>query len=484
MKIFPKKILAFFAVLALLIVFAEPEFPKKIFRFTKSLIKENIPTYSERSFLEAIKDSSQKIKKESLLAFLPHMNINSLDLTLSKLPKRELMKIGAQDFQVIEYRANFLTLEKRKPEIGPAYIDFIEEGKLMIAQENGLFFSLLLDRVFAEEKSIKVESYESNITDFVNYFDFYFAGQFGIKDILVADKVIYVSYIREFQNDCFNVSILKAEIKKYLEFSILFSPQECIDRDITDFNAHQTGGRLSKYQKNKILLSTGSFRSRIKAQDVHSTFGKILSIDLDSGISELISMGHRNPQGLTYSPKYNDVFSTEHGPNGGDEVNYNATPGKLEIANFGWPISSYGGHYGASSYDLVNSKLQLTEFRSRPVYELAPLFKSHADYNFLEPFINFSPSVGISQIIEVQHDYTQTGAARTFIFGTMGSEKSELIPMLSMFFISTDKENNLILKEQLLLKERMRDLVFDKKNNSVIFSGDLNGVIGVMRPVN
>ena len=112
MKIFSKKIFAFFAVLAFLIVFAEPEFPKKIFRFTKSLIKENVPTYSERSFLEAIKDSSQKIKMESLQAFLPHININSLDLTLSKLPKRELMKIGAQDFQVIEYRANFLTLEK------------------------------------------------------------------------------------------------------------------------------------------------------------------------------------------------------------------------------------------------------------------------------------------------------------------------------------------------------------------------------------
>ena len=58
-------------------------------------------------------------------------------------------------------------------------------------------------------------------------------------------------------------------------------------------------------------------------------------------------MGHRNPQGVFYDKKEDIIYSTEHGPQGGDEINININPNPNNIKNYGWGISSYGEHYGA-----------------------------------------------------------------------------------------------------------------------------------------
>ena len=55
-------------------------------------------------------------------------------------------------------------------------------------------------------------------------------------------------------------------------------------------------------------------------------------------------MGHRNPQGLYFDKENNKIFSTEHGPSGGDEINI-IKQNLNETPNYGWPISSYGDHY-------------------------------------------------------------------------------------------------------------------------------------------
>ena len=55
---------------------------------------------------------------------------------------------------------------------------------------------------------------------------------------------------------------------------------------------------------------------------------------------EIWSYGHRNPQGLVIHPDTNDVWITEHGPQGGDELN-RIEPG----LNYGWPVIGYGVNY-------------------------------------------------------------------------------------------------------------------------------------------
>ena len=124
------------------------------------------------------------------------------------------------------------------------------------------------------------------------------------------------------------------------------------------------------------------------AQDEKSSFGKILKLNTQSKEYEILSLGHRNPQGLFYNPSKDFILSTEHGPDGGDEINLNFNT-KI-IKNFGWPISSYGEHYGGKgSPENINK------------YKKYPLHKSHKDHNFVEPLKFFSPSIGISQLVNI-----------------------------------------------------------------------------------
>ena len=86
----------------------------------------------------------------------------------------------------------------------------------------------------------------------------------------------------------------------------------------------------------------GEYRYRDHAQDSNSIFGKIISINKNTKNWKIISMGHRNPQGLYYDSKNDYIVSTEHGPAGGDEINININPEIGGLKNYGWPIS--GGH--------------------------------------------------------------------------------------------------------------------------------------------
>ena len=109
-------------------------------------------------------------------------------------------------------------------------------------------------------------------------------------------------------------------------------------------------------------------------------------------------MGHRNQQGLYYDNRNDIIYSTEHGPQGGDEININIFPESFKIKNYGWPISSYGEHYGFPDELGAICQCPLNE-----LYEKVPLHKSHSSYGFIEPLINFTPSIGITQIIKTEN---------------------------------------------------------------------------------
>ena len=91
------------------------------------------------------------------------------------------------------------------------------------------------------------------------------------------------------------------------------------------------------------------------AQNVSKHLGKTARINRDGSVPagnpnfgvagalpELWSIGHRNPQGAAIHPTTGELWLTEHGPQGGDELN-RVQPGQ----NYGWPIKSYGCPYGS-----------------------------------------------------------------------------------------------------------------------------------------
>ncbi len=93
------------------------------------------------------------------------------------------------------------------------------------------------------------------------------------------------------------------------------------------------------------------------AQNPAAGFGKVAHIQRDGspapgnpvvagGFPGLWSLGHRNPQGAALHPGTGELWLTEHGPQGGDELNI-ARAGR----NYGWPLKSYGCPYGSTVGD-------------------------------------------------------------------------------------------------------------------------------------
>ena len=95
--------------------------------------------------------------------------------------------------------------------------------------------------------------------------------------------------------------------------------------------------------------TTGTPRSdALGVQNAANTIGKVVRLNRDGSPADgsalgIWSTGHRNPQGAAVRPGTNELWITEHGPQGGDELNLVTAGG-----NHGWPVKSYGCPYDDS----------------------------------------------------------------------------------------------------------------------------------------
>jgi aldose sugar dehydrogenase len=97
------------------------------------------------------------------------------------------------------------------------------------------------------------------------------------------------------------------------------------------------GGRLRFGPDGTLYASTGDAGQTALSQDPNSLNGKVLRVNTNQGGANVFSRGHRNPQGLCFAPD-GRLLSTEHGPNGNDEINV-----LTEGFNGGWPGTSGNG---------------------------------------------------------------------------------------------------------------------------------------------
>jgi glucose/arabinose dehydrogenase len=113
------------------------------------------------------------------------------------------------------------------------------------------------------------------------------------------------------------------------------------------------GSRVVFGPDGKVYLSSSHRRNPDAPQDLSSDVGKILRLNDDGSVPtdnpfvgkagakpEIYSWGHRTVLGLTFKPGTNELWETENGPQGGDEVNI-IKAGK----NYGWPLVTYGRDY-------------------------------------------------------------------------------------------------------------------------------------------
>lgn len=113
------------------------------------------------------------------------------------------------------------------------------------------------------------------------------------------------------------------------------------------------GSRLLLGKQGELFITLGDRGGKERAQDVNDHAGSLIRINVDgsvpkdnpllnkAGRKEIYTYGNRNIQGIAMHPETGDVWSVEHGPQGGDELNL-MKPG----VNYGWPVITYGVNYG------------------------------------------------------------------------------------------------------------------------------------------
>lgn len=113
------------------------------------------------------------------------------------------------------------------------------------------------------------------------------------------------------------------------------------------FEGHQSGGKMLTDGPDHLLVIIGDhgawrrfpgggYGLPPRSTDPVWHIGKLVRVAIETGEAEILTAGHRNPQGLARDADGN-LWSVEHGPGGGDELNL-LEPGR----NYGWPMVSYG----------------------------------------------------------------------------------------------------------------------------------------------
>lgn len=194
-------------------------------------------------------------------------------------------------------------------------------------------------------------------------------GQGGLLDVelhpnFAKNQLVYLSYsaIKEENGEKLSsTAVMRAKLagNALTEQKVIF---EALPYSKT---RHHYGSRLA-FDKNGYLYVTVGDRGNEKEnpQSLTRDAGKVHRLNDDGSIpkdnpfvgksdahASVYSYGHRNPQGMTVHPTTGAVWTNEHGPRGGDEVNI-----VKKSANYGWPVICYGINYDGKPITNLTAK--------------------------------------------------------------------------------------------------------------------------------
>ena len=183
------------------------------------------------------------------------------------------------------------------------------------------------------------------------------SGQGGLLDVAVrpnykADDWIYFTYSKPIKGKD-QVRSATTLARAILKGNQLVKLEDVLVTKSASNSDYHFGSRITFDGKGYLFFSIGDRGHRPNSQDLSTHSGSILRIRIDGSVPndnpfanekdvlpEIWSYGHRNPQGLFYDMQKKLLWSIEHGPRGGDEINL-INPG----LNYGWPVISYGKEY-------------------------------------------------------------------------------------------------------------------------------------------
>jgi len=224
----------------------------------------------------------------------------------------------------------------------PWGIVWLDNTQMLVTLRSGLLFRIGADGEKTEIKGLP---------------EIYVRGQGGLMDLeldpdYAENGWIYISYSGEQDNEGGNTVLIRAR----LDNDRLSDMEELFRATPNSTRRQHFGGRIEFDRDGYLYLSLGERGNSDNAQDRKVTSGSIIRLNADGTVPEdnpfvgnedyrpeIWSWGHRNPQGLALHPVNGELYSTEHGPMGGDELNL-----IKKGANYGWPVITYGKNYDGS----------------------------------------------------------------------------------------------------------------------------------------
>lgn len=369
------------------------------------------------------RDIKYMIKSKTLINHL------SNDYNEEFLPNTEFIKVDYKKIKLDFLKTNSCFS-------GKCHTFFLEQfnENLIIIEKSGQIRITSFNNLV--NKNLQLSKVQTNLD-----FDF-------VLDVTIDKDNIFISGATRFKNKIY-LKVVKGKFdsKKIIFNEILkLRDKNCVPR--ISFGS----GKIQAFKKDKILLSINGAGRTDKPSLVNlssdSICGKILLIDTKNGNYEIFSSGHRNILGLYSDNDY--TIATEHGPNGGDEINRIE-----EDKSYGWPIVSYGEYYSRDKEDLT------------PNYK-----KNHSLNKFEEPIFTFIPSIGISEIIKLENNFSELWEDN-FLLASLNKKY--------LYRIKFEKDFSKVLyMEPIYIGDRIRDLIYNKRNKMIVLALEIEGSLGVI----
>jgi glucose/arabinose dehydrogenase len=314
----------------------------------------------------------------------------------------------------------------------------LSDGRLLVGGgKNG--FTLFLYEIASNAQTLlgQVASAAERLND----------SRFAVTDIAVLSEVnndfsLLISYPRyDRVKKCVSVVMYQYQLNlvaapTLTKGKLWFASKPCVPVNAVQHAA----GRIEVINKTSAYLTVGDLGfTKIANRSARGDLGSVFKVSAGSATKskvERISQGHRNQQGIVLIG--NDLYVSEHGPRGGDELNL-VTKGK----DYGWPAVTYGEPY--SSGDYVRPRTTGSHER------------------FTKPLYNWVPSVAPTELIQLPTGTSWGPWAGQLVMGTLREESLVFIQLRSRASVGE------VIKVD--VNERIRDLEMGK-NNQIIATTD------------
>ncbi len=263
---------------------------------------------------------------------------------------------------------------------------------------------------------------------------------FRATDILIHGDRILASYMH-WNGECATMRLAEGELVRP-NWIVRYETAPCLERR---WSSYSTGGRLASLNDGSVLLTVGShqFEGIVRkdlVSDPATSYGKIIRLEPAADWrASTFTTGHRNPQGLLVTS--DSIWSTEHGPKGGDEFN------RIEEGNhYGWPLETYGTDYASHVWPRTERQ-------------------DHGRYT--EPVYAWVPSIGVSNLIQLNGQEFPRWKG-DFLIGSLSGNRSRG----KRLFRVRVRNDKAMFVEPLETGEQVRDLVQLQDGRVLVWTGD------------